>query len=263
MTEQKKPLTPPNQSSDKLLSMLEMLTEQTEPLRLQDIARLCGMNASTALRFLTALQKRNYVARDIDTGRYYVTFKLCALAHNVSTYNSIRSIALPFMRSVAATFKESCNLAIENDMTIMYVEVINGPSSTLLSTQRIGNVAPMHCTGVGKLFLTGYTSAELERFLAVKKLPVFTEHTLATPQALLDELKHIRSLGYAFDNEECEVGVRCIAAPIRDFTGKIHAGISVSGPAVRMTDEYIYTHLNFLLETAKQLSMCMGWRPLE
>lgn len=260
MAEHKELRTPSNQSSEKLLIILELLAQQQKPLRLKEISELCDMNSSTVLRFLYALQKRNYVAQDPDSGMYYVTFKLCALAHSVSTYNSIRSIALPFMRGVASTFNESCNLAIDSDMSMMYIEVMNCPSSTLLSTQRIGNVAPMHCTGVGKLFLSDYSPAELEKFLALKKLPVLTEFTISTQKELAAELETIRQLDYAFDNQECEMGVRCIAVPIRDYTGKIHAGLSVSGPAVRMTDQFIYAHLDYLRETAVQLSMCMGWR---
>lgn len=252
--------TQTNQSSDKLLNLLEVMTEQPEPLRLQDVSRLCDMNPSTALRFLTALQRRDYVAQDIDTGRYYLTFKLCYLAQNVSAFFDIRSLALPFMRSVAHIFGESCNLAMESDMTVMYIDVVTGPNKILMSTQRIGNVAPMHCTGVGKLFLTDYSATDLEHLIAVKKLARFTEHTITEPSALAEELDRIRKLDYAFDNQECEVGARCIAAPIRDYTGKIKAGISVSGPAVRMSDEHIFTHLPFLLETAQQISTRMGWQ---
>jgi len=255
--------TQSNQSSDKLLNLLEIMTEQSEPLRLQDVAKLCSMNSSTTLRFLTALQRRNYVAQDIDTGRYYLTFKICALAQNVSTLFDIRNIALPFMRNVAHIFGESCNLSMENDMMVVYIDVANVPNKMLMSTQRIGNIAPMHCTGVGKLFLSQYTSSELERLIAVKKLPIFTEHTIGNPAALRTELEGIRNVGYAFDNQECEIGARCIAAPVRDYTGKIKAGISVSGPAVRMTDEHIFAHLPYLLEAAEQISLRMGWQKPE
>ena len=260
MNETKPLKTTANQSSDKLLYILETLVAQAEPLRLQEIAKLCDMNASTALRFLSALQKRGYVAQDMDTGRYYVTYKICALAESVSASSSVRTIALPFMRSMANLFNESCNLAIEQDMTIMYVEVIRAPNNLLMSTQRIGNVAPMHCTGIGKLFLACYSEAEMDKYLAIKKMIPFTANTIISAEMLKKEVEQVARLGYAFDNEECEVGVRCIAVPILDYTGKMHAGLSVSGPAVRMTDEFIYTRLSALQETAHQLSMCMGWQ---
>ncbi|MDR1979543.1 MAG: IclR family transcriptional regulator [Synergistaceae bacterium] len=250
--------TQTNQSSDKLLNLLEILSEQIEPLRLRDIARLCGMNVSTTLRFLTALQRRGYVAQDAETARYYLTFKLCVLAQNLTTFFDVRGVALPFLRDVARAFSESCHLAIEDNMTVVYIEVVNA-NKTLMSTQHIGNVAPLHCTGVGKTFLADYSSAELERYIAVKKLPAYTEHTLTDPRELKSELERVRSAGYALDNQECEIGARCVAAPIRDYTGKTKAGLSVSGPAVRMTDDHIFAHLPFLLEAAARISARMGW----
>ena len=253
-------VTRTNQSSDKLLNLLEFLTEQSEPLRLQDISRSCGMNASTALRFLNALQRRKYVEQDVQTGRYYLTFKLCALAQNVKSFFDIRSIALPFLRNVAHIFSESCNLSVERDMTVMYIDVAEGPNKTLISTQRIGNVAPLHCTGVGKLFLTEYSPASLEQFIILKPLTKYTAYTITKPEALKEELESVKKLGYAFDNEECEGGVRCVAAPIRNYTEKIKACISVSGPTVRMTDEHIFRHLPFLMEAAEQISYRLGWQ---
>ncbi|GHU79735.1 IclR family transcriptional regulator [Clostridia bacterium] len=247
-----------NQSSTKLLHLIEVLSRRREPARLQDIARESGMNSSTALRFLSALQCMNYVAQDIDTGRYQLTFKLCAIAQNISSNVSIRSIATPFLRGVSHAFAESCNLAVENDMAVMYVEVANDTGKTLMSTQRIGNVAPMHCTGVGKLMLSGLSEGELEKYIAVKGLPKLTEQTITGSGALTKELAQIRKQGYAFDNQECEAFVRCIAAPIRDYTGKIIAGISVSGPEGRMSDEHIMAHLPELLETARQISLRLG-----
>jgi DNA-binding IclR family transcriptional regulator len=235
------------------------MTEQTEPLKLHDIAQLCGMNASTTLRFLNALQRRKYVDQDLDTGKYRLTFKLCAIAQNIGTFFDLRSIAMPFLRNVAHVFSESCNLAIDSDMTVVYIEVVKGPNKTLMSTQRIGNVAPLHCTGVGKLFLTEYSRVALEQLIAVRQLTKFTDHTITDPEKLRVELDRIKTSGYAIDNQECEEGARCVAAPIRDFTGKIKAGISVSGPSVRLTDEQIYAHLPFLLETADQISLQMGW----
>ena len=251
--------TQTNQSSDKLLSLIELLAEQPEPIRLQDIARLSGLNASTALRFISALSRRGYLAQDIDTGRYHLTFKLCGLAQSISSHLNVRVVALPFLRSVAHAFNESCNLAVESDMSVLYVEVVNSPQRTLMSTQRIGTAAPMHCTGVGKLLLSEYSPEKIDRLITVKLLEKLTEHTITSTAALFEELDRVREAGCAYDNEECEDGARCIAAPVRDYTGKIVAGISVSGPTVRMTDEHIAEHLPRLLEAARQISLRLGW----
>ena len=157
-------ITRPNQSSEKLLNILEMLSEQEEPVRLQDIARLVEMNTSTALRFITTLQKKGYVAQDFDTGRYFLTYKICAVASNVSSRKGLRDISVPFLRSVSHIFNESANIAEEHDMSVVYIEAVAGPKTMLMTTQRIGNIAPMHCTGVGKLLLLNYTEPQIDHF---------------------------------------------------------------------------------------------------
>ena len=255
--------TQTNLSSEKLLSLMEVMSGLSEPARLQDLSRELQMNSSTVLRFLAALQRKGYAARDIDTGRYYLTFKLCGMAQSISANMSIRNISLPFLRSVSRMFGESANLSIEYDMSVMYVEVVNGPSKTLVSTQRIGNIAPMHCTAVGKLLLQNYTPTQMEQMIAVKGLARYTSATLTTAQGLMAAVEEARRLGYAYDNEECEPGVRCVAAPVRDYTGQVVAGISVSGPTARMTDAHIGANLPAFLETAEEISHRLGWRGSE
>ncbi len=248
-----------NLSSDKLLALIELMARLEEPARLQDLAQRIQMPSSTVLRFLSALQSRDYVAQDIDTGRYFLTFKICGLSDSVRSNQSLRNIGLPFLRSVSNVFDEAVNLSIEYDMAVMYIEAVPGPSKTLMSLQRIGNIAPMHCTGVGKLLLMGYSGAQLDRLIAVKGLASFTENTITTRMALEHELEQVRRQGYAFDNEECEQGARCVAAPIRDYTKRVVAGISVSGPVTRMTDECIQKNLPALLDAARQVSSRLGW----
>ena len=260
VTQEKIIPTQSNQSSDKLLSLIELLSEQPEPVRLQDIARLSGLNPSTALRFINALSRRGYLAQDADTGRYYLTFKLCGLAQSISSHLNVRKVAMPFLRGLADVFCESCNLAVESDLSVLYVEVATSQKRTLVSTQRIGNGAALHCTGVGKLFLSQYSPERLARLIGAKPLEGFTEHTITDVATLTEELAQIRKVGYAFDNEECENGTRCIAAPVRDFSGKIVAGVSVSGPAVRMSDAHIAQHLPCLLQSAQQISLRLGWQ---
>ncbi len=247
-----------NQSTDKLLSLLEEMSLLDEPIRLQELSRRLGMHASTVLRFLVPLQRRGYVYQEPESNRYHMTFKLCGLASNISSRMDIRNIARPFMRNLAHLFKESVNLSIENDMSVMYLEVANGPAKTLMTMQRIGHVAPMHCTGVGKIFLTEYSPQRIDQLIAIKGLERFTENTIADRGELLRAVEEARERGYAFDNEECEIGARCVAAPIREYTGRVIAGLSVSGPTTRMTDAFIYSHIPYLLDAADQISMALN-----
>ncbi|MGI6169417.1 MAG: IclR family transcriptional regulator, partial [Christensenellales bacterium] len=248
-----------NQSSEKLLLILERLSEQDEPIRLQELSRLVGMNESTALRYIVTLQKNGYVVQDADTNRYSLSYKICAIAANVSSRKSIRNICTPYLRSIAQIFSESANIAEEHNMMVMYIEAVSGPRQLLMTTRRIGNISPMHCTAVGKLLLLNYAPPQIDQFIATRGLPALTDRSITTREALLRELETVRRQGYALDNEEYEPGARCVAAPVYDYTGGIIAGMSVSGPATRMTDEHIYEKLPFLLDATQQISLRMGY----
>ncbi len=246
--------TQSNQSAEKLLILIEAMSVLDEPVRLQDLAKKVSMNASTVLRFLAPLQKHGYVYQEPEGSRYHLTFKLCGIADNIGRRMDIRNVARPFLRSVAQIFNESANLSIESDMSVMYLEVANSPHKTVMAMQRIGHVAPLHCTGVGKVLMLDYSQQKIDQMIALKGLTRFTENTITNRADLLHAIEETRERGYAFDNEECEIGARCVAAPIRNYTGKVIAGISVSGPTSRMTDTFIYSNIHYLLDAAEQIS---------
>lgn len=249
-----------NKSAVKALDVMEFLAAgNNEPARLQDIAAGLSMNASTVLRFLTALCECGYVHQDPHTLRYYLTFKVCSIANKVSTNIRLYDIALPIMKEIASTFDESVCLAIEQDMTVIYIGIVKGPDQMLRTMQRIGNRAPMHCTGVGKLLLLNHSEENIDKMIAEKGLATFTANTIATKEALMKELINVRQNGYAFDNEECEIGARCIAVPVRDYTQKIIACMSVTGTIFRMTDEKLEQNMDYLLAQSRKLSNMLGY----
>lgn len=252
-----------NLSAEKVCILLEKMSTLDQPVRLQDLSKLTDMNASTLLRFLAPLIERGYVAKTVDGSRYYLTLKLCGLANNIRTRLDLRTVALPHMRHLVQVFQETVNLSVENDMSVQYVEVLPGPNKMLISMQHIGHVAPMHCTGVGKLFLLEYEAEKIDRLIAAKGLPRFTERTITDRETLLKELKKVRRTGRAYDNGECEEGVRCVAVPVRNFAGDIVAGISVSGPSARMNDAFIEEHFPHLADAAAEVSFKLGWQDRE
>lgn len=260
MESPKKKSTIKNKSAVKALDIIEYLAYgNNEPMRLQDIATSLSMNASTALRFLTALCECDYVRQDPETLRYNLTFKICSVANMVSSNIRLYDIALPIMKQISSVYRESVCLAIEQNMMVVYIGVVEGPDQIIRTMQRIGNRAPLHCTGVGKLLLLNHTEEEIDRIIAEKGLKTFTPNTISTKEALLKELEEVRRNGFAFDNEECEIGARCIAVPIRDYTGKIIACISVTGTIFKMTDEMIFNNMNYLLSKSRELSNMLGY----
>lgn len=248
-----------NQSTDKVLAIIELLAYNEEPMRLIDIANQLKFNTSTTLRFLNSLEQNGYIYKNRETLRYQMTYKICGLANQVNTNTSVIEIASNPVKQLSMLLGECVCLAVEQDYTIVYVYVADGPGRMLRTTQRIGTQAPMHCTGVGKVILSEFPESKIDDIIQLKGLTKYTEHTLTTKEALMEELQVIRRRGYAYDNQECELGARCIAFPLRDYTNKIIACLSVTGPLGRMTDEFINSHFRTILETAQDISHQLGY----
>ncbi|MDO4298188.1 MAG: IclR family transcriptional regulator [Lachnospiraceae bacterium] len=257
------PRTTGNQSGEKLLNVLEFIILKGEPQRLQDIANELSMNKSTTLRFLKTLVNTGYINQNPETSKYAATYKICALANKVNLYTELRKIARPYLEQLAKIFGESVNMAVEDQMTSVYVDVIRGSSQSLVTVQKIGNAAPMHCTGNGKVLLLNYTDEDLDRLIEVKGLTKYTEYTLTTKEALRAELEKIRKRGYAYDEQEREVGARCLAFPIYGDNGKVIAGMSVTGPQNRMTDEVLLPKLEEFRKITLEISHRMGYQVFE
>lgn len=248
-----------NQSTDKVLAIMELLAYSKDPMRLIDIANQLNFNTSTTLRFLNSLEQNGYVYKDRETLRYQMTYKICGLASQINTHTSIVEIASNPIKQLSMHLGEGVCLAVEQDYTVVYVYVADGPGQMLRTTQRIGTQAPMHCTGVGKIIMSEFPENKIDEMIRLKGLPQFTEHTLITKESLMEELQIIRKRGYAYDNQECESGVRCIAFPLRDYTDKIVASLSITGPVGRMTDDFINSHFKTILDTIQDISYQLGY----
>jgi DNA-binding IclR family transcriptional regulator len=247
-----------NHSTNKVLSILEYLCNAGEPVRLQTLAVDLGINTSTASRFLMSLEKNGYIQQEKETRRYMLTMKICSLSYKLLSNNIMVVYAKPFLKRLSALFMEVTCLSIEQDMSVVYVATHDGPDNMLKSFNFIGKRAPMHCTGSGKLLLSNYSDEQLIEYLRAKGHIKPTENTINTYRELKKELKQIREQNYAIDNEECEIGMRCVAIPVRTYTGEIVAGLSVTGPSARMPFKKIEENLPQLFLISKQLSILLG-----
>ncbi len=248
-----------NQSAEKVFTIVEALADSSAPMRLTDIASTVGYNQSTVLRFLSSLIKSGYVAQEPDTQKYYLTYKISRIANKVNAQQNLTRVTHPLLVELSELVGESTCISIEQQMQMVYVDVATGQNQLLLSVQRIGNTCPMHCSGNGKLLLTAYSEQQLEELVAKRGLTRFTENTITDMPSLERELERIRKNGYAIDNEENEPGVRCIAYPIRDYTGRIIAGISVTGPVSRITDAFMAKHMPTIGAFAEAISKHLGY----
>ncbi len=248
-----------NQSIIKALAIMEDLAEQQKPQRLLDLANRLGMPSSTVLRFLNTLIDYEYVQQDPETSRYSLTLKLTRLGHQAHARFSYMNNLKPYLQSINLRLEEAVSLSIEKDMNVVYIDTIEGPDHILQTLQRIGKVAPMHSTGAGKVLMMNYDKEKILQYIAKKGLPSFTDHTLQSPERLLEEIEWVRDNGFAFDNEECEIGVKCVAFPIRDFSSHVVAAISISAPITRFTDIREQYMISVLREETEKASRYLGW----
>lgn len=249
-----------NQSVEKSFQIIETMAQDKGPMRLQDIAVSTGIPSSTALRMINTLLTLGYITQSPITLRYSLSLKFAHIGNCVTSQISIRDVAHPFLIELSRTCLESVCIAQEQDMEIVYIDVVDGPDNMLKTTQYIGKRAPMHSTGVGKMFLLNYSDDQLRELIEHKGLAELTPHTISSYDELRSELDRIRELGYALDDEECELGARCIATGIRDYTGKIVCGLSVSGPISRMTMKRIQEISPIISDCAKQISKLLASR---
>ena len=256
---QKKNEKQSNQSSIRLLQIMECMAASRIPMRLQEIAQQTGLTQSTVLRYIYALIHENYVYHDSESSRYGLTWRVCRLAENVSSMLGLRNVTTSFVTRLANALSLGSCLVVEHDLECMYLDCIDNPNSPTL--QRIGKRAALHSTGSGKVLLSHMTESQLANYIAVKGLTPFTEHTITDPLVLAEELAKIRKQGYAMDEEECELGLRCISVPLKDYSGRAVAAMSVFGAPEDLPNERLQKEVLPALRTAaKTISARLGYQ---
>lgn len=236
----------------RMSALLGVLAQHPETVSLKQLAQNAGLHPSTAHRILTALVGDRMVER-VDQGNYRLGIRLLELGNLVKARISVREHALPFMRELHASTGEAVNLSVRRDDEIVYIERTSSGRAMMRVVNIIGARAPLHITAVGKLFLL---EDGLRAYADRTRLPAYTRNTIVTLAALEKELEKIRRQGYATDQEEAELGVRCIGAGIRDDTGALVAGLSVSAPTERMKPAWA----GLVKETAQKISCAIGYR---
>ena len=237
----------------RMSALFGVLAQHPEAVSLKQLAQGAGLHPSTAHRILTALVQDRIVER-VDQGNYRLGIRLLELGNLVKARISVREHALPYRRELHAATGEAVNLSVRRDDEIVYVERTSSGRAMMRVVNIVGARAPLHITAVGKLFLLEDGAQGLREYAERTRLPAYTRNTLTTVAALEKELDKVRRLGYAMDHEEAEMGVRCIGAGIRDDTGALVSGLSVSAPAERMKPAWAA----LVRDTAGRISKAIG-----
>jgi DNA-binding IclR family transcriptional regulator len=258
-------LRPPKlvQTIERSALILEVLSQSPHGISLRDLSAKINLPKGTTHRLLASLSYYGYARQDVKTKNYFLGFKLVDLGNLLLNQLDLRREAEPFLRELAEKTKETVHLVILDQNEIVYIDKVetdHNPSGLRMAS-RVGLRNPPHSCAVGKVLLADLPEETLNHFLKKGNLIRRTENTITDPTRLREHLDLVKRQGYAIDDEENEKGIRCVAAPIRDGTGKAIAAISISGPAFKVTKRAIQDRLKKeVMETALQISQRLGFR---
>ena len=251
----KEPQTPTIQVLERAFALLDLLASQPEPVALKDISEKTGLHPSTAHRILNDLTIGRYVDRP-HAGSYRLGMRLLEMGNLVKARLDVRDAAIPPMRELHKFTHQPVNLSMRQGDEIVYVERTYSERSGMQVVRAIGGRAPLHLTSVGKLFLAHDDLLRVRAYASRTGLTGHTRNSITDITRLERELAAVRSSGCARDDEELELGVRCMAAGIFDDQGKLVAGLSVSAPADRLEESWV----DRVRATAAQISTALGYR---
>jgi DNA-binding IclR family transcriptional regulator len=239
---------------ERLTALLDALSQYQDPVSLKELAIVTGLHPSTAHRILNDLVKTRFVDK-AEAGSYRLGMRLLELGNIVKSRLNVREAALEFMRTLHRQTQQTVNLSVRQGDEIVYIDRAFSERSGMQVVRAIGGRAPLHLTSTGKLFLSLDEPKSIRAYTTRTGLAGHNKNSITDLAKLEKELAEVRINGYARDNEELELGVRCMAAGIRDDSGKLIAGLSISAPADRLQEEW----LSDLIATAEQISATLGY----
>lgn len=258
--------TKPNnlvQTIERASLILDMLGQSPQGMSIRDLSERIRLPKGTTHRLLSSLSYFDYVRQDSKTRNYFLGFKLVELGNLLLGQLDLRKEAEPFLRDLAERTKETVHLVILDQNEIVYLDKLelDHTTSGLRMASRVGSRNPAHSCAVGKVLLAHLPEDALASMTEEKGLAKRTGNTITDFNQLKDHLKLVRKQGYAVDDEENEMGIRCVAAPVFDEAGRAVAAISISGPAFRVTRKTVQERLKKeVMETALRVSQRLGFR---
>jgi DNA-binding IclR family transcriptional regulator len=246
-------------SVERALGMLEAVAQEPEGLSNAEISRKLEIPKSSASYILRTLEKRGYLQRDPQSGRYRVGLKILSLSRGALSGIDVRELALPIMRHLMEKTNLTCHLAILDGAEAVYIEKVE-PHGFIRMDTWVGRRMRVHATSVGKALVADLPQEQLEKIIADRPLEKRTPKTITTLPRLLRELERVRTLGYAVDDEENNLGARCLGAPVFNQQGEIEASLGLSGTINQVNSDTMPRIVEALKDAARHLSMQLGYR---
>ncbi|NOY86890.1 MAG: IclR family transcriptional regulator [Deltaproteobacteria bacterium] len=246
-------------SVDHAFDVLEAFRSSDPEVGVTQLSKLLGLHKNNVFRILATLENRGYVEQNPETGNYRLGLKAFEAGQAYLRHTNLLSVSQPCMISLTAKLRENAYLSVLRGDYVFYLdEAISDQKIQVVS--RLGSRVAPHCTATGKVFLAFIEAEQAEGILKHLDLERFTPNTITDPDLLRKEWRSIRASGFAVDREEWNLGLKCVAAPILDYYGKVQGCISVSGPTNRMSIERIKKEIApEVLSQAREVSRKMGY----
>lgn len=247
----------PIQVSERIFHTIECLAA-SGPMGLQDLSTELGLNKSTVHRILNSLICMDYVRQDPETSKYSLSFKFCRISTQILSQNNMVDLAKPYLKQLAEQSGEIVHLVQLDGMNAVYIDKVESTHNTVRLVSMIGKSIPLYCSGVGKAMLAEMPDEKIRYIWEQSDIRRLTDYTVTDFAQFEKLIEDIRKNGYAMDNEENELGVRCIAVSLKSFSGKPSYAISISAPKDRMSDERIQELKEMILGTKEQILKEVG-----
>lgn len=248
------------QSVERALSILDALAVERDGLGVSEISKRVGLNAPTTHRLLATLVARGYARQDRRRKVYRLGLNSLHIGEATRFQLDVRDESMDLLKELARRSGEMVNLVVPSANRAVYVEQVKaGDQNSMQMFTQLGAWVPLHCTAVGKAIMSRLSESEVERYLEQEGLPAYTANTITNPLRFHQELERVRECGYALDDEERELGVRCVASPIMDGRGAVIAAVSVSGPSGRVGVDRWPALGGLVRESAFNISRRMGY----
>ena len=247
------------QSLARAIQIMECIAKNHNSVSLTQISQELGLSKSTVHGLISTLEDFNYVYQDQVTGLYQLGLKLFEMGQVVYSSMNLRTIAYPVLVELSQRYEETIHLALLSGSEVVYIEKVDSSRSVRIISQ-IGGRNPTYCTGVGKVLLAGLKENEVETIIKATGMKKYTPNTIDNLEQLKLCLTEVSQKGYAYDLEEIEIGLRCVAAPIKNHQGTTIAAISLSGPANRVSDEMLALLSRDVVNAARKISAKLGYK---
>jgi DNA-binding IclR family transcriptional regulator len=247
------------QAVDHALDLLEQFKGDIDELGVTELSKRLKLHKNNVFRLLATLESRNYIEQNRVTENYRLGLKTLELGQTFIKQMGLLRQSRPVLEALVKECNETTYVAILKESHIVYLDAVE-TDMTVRVVPRVGARLPAYCTAAGKVQLAYMTDEELDNYLPTKELKAYTTHTITDRDQLKEHLRKIADQGYALDNEEMDIGVCCVGAPIRDYTRRIIGAISISGPSMRFSMERMEKELIPLVKRAgEDISTKLGF----